>query len=869
MGADYPHSSQVIFKSLPMKRYYFIFVLIAGFWSCGHDLLVEDEVGGVCYPKDLINISAYTESDTDISLRGTPITGESQMTDIGLFCSYTGSSNWVTTAKPEKMFNTRLMHNSNNGKWEYSGSPISWNPITSNDRYSFFAYAPYAMTQNGLVVQGSSSTAGIPSISYTTPSNVVVQPDLMLAVPRYNLRPSTSMVSLQMKHALACIGFQVQGNGEQIKSLSISGIYASGTVSLSGDNVVWSNLALPGTTVNYPALINFDSGKNYFTAQSTMSTNLVAGNGYLMLIPQTLTSNTKLKLTFTDNTTREINLNGITWAAGKKINYNIIITPTGIITLTPSSYNIPAMGVSSRTDNFQLNCTPANTKWTLSSNVAWLRLSTNSDGSNDSQSISGQGSATIYTIADANTVPAARTASLYANGNLINAVGTITQLRNIDLTTITNGGRRPLSTTTCVGAFWRAGQTGERIVRIPLGATASNLGTWTASVEWLDSKWQLGDICISPTLSTDPGISYTQDFTPGDAELYKVSEKLTLATGTATLNGVIYFRIGLNSTYTPTASSPARYAVVILSFNNQQQSQLILLRQGEGADYVMRPENPALGSYVNPTRPLARQIAPYNITQSVITNWTGGPQITDHPALSFQGGVFTEYPSQMGAYFQWASVNQQRRAFHPVNPVTKIVNWDVSPPFQYWQEGSGAPKLSTIFEVCPLGYKRINDGSETTATNQSASSSELRQSLLSILADGSTANLPTNSTFGYYADGFFDRRQIKDSPTREIGVVVSYYPGTTNPLNAKIAYTGSLIYNPTTWASVFFPASGCRDSNNGSLMETGRQGYYWTSSGKDVRSYANGFLSAPITNFIYGVEFHRATGGSIRCVKVP
>lgn len=849
-----------------MKHYFFIFMVIAGLMSCERDSISEEESVGGRYPKHIINISPHAENDEELSSRGTPITDVQQMTDIGVYCAYTGSSDWTNAATLGKMFNNRLVHNLINDRWEYSAPPVSWSPMTGNDRYSFFAYAPYATAQNGIVVNGSSSTAGIPSITYTTPTDVKMQPDLMLAVPRYNLRPSTSMVALQMKHGLACVGFQVQGNGEQIKSISISGVSASGTVGLSGANVVWSNLTAPGTSVDYSALINFDAGQAYFTARSTMSTNLIAGNGYLMMIPQGLNSNAKLKLTFADNTTREIGLNGQTWAAGKKINYNIIITPTGIITITPASSYIPAIGKSSQTDNLQLSCEPANTQWTLSTNALWLHLTTNSDGSNASASISGQGAATIYTVADANTTPAIRTASIFANGNSSSVVATINQMRKVDLTTIVNGGTRP-TTITYVGAFWRANQTGERIIRIPVGSSTSSLGGWTASVGWIDSGWQPDDIRFSPVLSLDQGVSYSQDQTPGDAEMYKVTEKLTIVSGTVAANGFIYFRIGLNSTYTPTPTNPARYAVVVLTFHDQSSTQLILLRQGEDADYVMRPEDPATGTYVNPTRPLARKIAAFNITQGTITNWTGGAQITDHPALTFQGGVFTEYPTQAGAYFQWASTNQLRRAYHPVNPTTAINNWSTTAPSQYWGNGSGSLKLSN--EVCPVGYKRVNDGSEVAAIDQLASSSEFRQSLLYTLADGTTSNIPKNATSGYYADGFFDRRQIKSSPTGEMGAAVSYYPGTSNALNAKIAYAGTLIYNPTTWASVFFPVIGSRNPTNGSLMDTGLRGYYWTSSSKDVPTYATGFQPITVGNLLYGIEYNRPTGGSIRCVKVP
>lgn len=843
-----------------MKLYYFIFMLVAALWGCERDTLVADESTGGRYPKDIISFSPQVEEE-DVSSRGTPITSVSQMTEIGVFCSYTGSSDWTATATPAKMFNTRLSYNSFSRIWEYNGTPISWNPVTSNDRYSFFAYAPYS-SESSIVVQGSSSTAGVPSVSYTVPLNASVQPDLMLAVPRFNLRPSTSMVALQMKHALTCIGFQIQGNGEQIVSVSVSGISSSGTASLDGGNVVWRNLAPPQTTVDYSALINLDAGQSYFTAKPTMSTNLITGNGYLMMIPQTLTANTKLKLTFSDTSTREISLNGQTWAAGKKINYNIIITPDGIITLTPSSCYIPATGVSYMTDNFQLSCTPANTKWTLSSNATWFRLTRNSNGQNAQTTITGQGAASIYTIADANTTPINRIASLYANGNSINAVGTITQLKKNDLTTIINGGTPPMSTTTYVGAFWRANQMGERIIRIPVGTGTSNVGLWTASIVLTDGNWLPDDICLSSALSKDAGISYTQDLTPADAEGFKVTEKITATSGDAVSGGSIYFRIGLNTKYNPTAANPARYAVVVLTYKGGASTQLILLRQGEGADYVMPPSSPTTG-----TRPLARKISPYNITQSTITNWSGGSQITDHPALSFQGGVFTDYPSQAGAYFQWASTDQVRRAFHPSYPSTAITGWSTLSPLKYWKEGVAGSMLSDIHEVCPSGYKRINDGSETSVSTLTAATSELRQSLFYSPADG-LVNSTTNSISGYYADGFFDRRQIKNSPTGDAATTVSYYPGTNNPLNAKIAYSGTLIYNPTTWASIFLPTTGYRD-RTGSLNEIGLSGYYWTSSCKVAKSYAVGFMSKNTLYPTIGYEFDRSIGGSVRCVKVP
>lgn len=82
----------------------------------------------------------------------------------------------------------------------------------------------------------------------------------------------------------------------------------------------------------------------------------------------------------------------------------------------------------------------------------------------------------------------------------------------------------------------------------------------------------------------------------------------------------------------------------------------------------------------------------------------------------------------------------------------------------------------------------------------------------------------------------------------------------------KIAYSGTLIYNPTTWASIFLPATGYRD-RTGSLNEIGLSGYYWTSSYKVAKSYAVGFMSKNTLYPTIGYEFDRSIGGSVRCVK--
>jgi hypothetical protein len=349
------------------------------------------------------------------------------------------------------------------------------------------------------------------------------------------------------------------------------------------------------------------------------------------------------------------------------------------------------------------------------------------------------------------------------------------------------------------------------------------------------------------------------------------------------------FRIGLKNTakYTPTAEYPARYAIVTLSYGSSGAVQKIYLRQGENPDYLMRPGDQINvtinGATYNPaTRNAATRFSPYNLTAQGFKDGTstGGAALSGHPQLTQRGGVFVDYPTQTGAFFQWASTGTGlRRAYHPTSPVA---DGYTPPPINLFPGANTTANtwwssLNADNETCPTGYRRPNDGSESgavvnltesqqgtnpaTATNNNIINSQMRQSLYNKPhTGGSTIHYSgdgSNIVQGFYADGYFDRRPIDNNST-------------VSGSSATAAYRGMLFFNPThdSQASLFFPQAGYRDATGG-LIDQAETAYYWSSSaekaGEDDVFSSWHMLFHDIQ--VYQYRNGRSMAYNIRCVR--
>ncbi|MDR2586206.1 MAG: BACON domain-containing protein, partial [Prevotellaceae bacterium] len=464
-------------------------------------------------------------------------------------------------------------------------------------------------------------------------------------------------------------------------------------------------------------------------------------------------------------------------------------------------------GITAGTDNVTITTNMAT--WATSVIPTWLSLSDDTGGT---------GITTISVYPKANntgTTPLTATITISAGG----LTETFTVTQGINPTTIAGSGTPPTANT-YVGAFWRATETGERILRFGI-ISGSNIGNWTASVVWTDANWAPGDI----VLDTDQldisslaarGIDFSSVIPNGsisNAEDYKLSGFAQSVSGTVPSGGIITFRIGLKSNFTAynEFTNPARYAVVLLSYNlnGTPKHQKIFIRQGEGADNV---------STVSPYNDV--KWSPYNVGNYDEPNQYGFNKIVD-------------FPTKAGYFYQWGyGSSTTPRPIPPQDPQNAA--FSVAAPHNY-----------CLTDACPTGYT-VPSG---TTTGDVAS-------LI-------PATATISSVYGYYADGYFDRRAIVASASNHANSTVSAG-------NNDVAYRGRLVFNSVTNASLFFPAGGNRIVDTGVLgPNLGRNGHYWTSTPSSSNTTAYG------TSFRDNTDFDSETGSlarsnirSVRCIKV-
>jgi len=428
-----------------------------------------------------------------------------------------------------------------------------------------------------------------------------------------------------------------------------------------------------------------------------------------------------------------------------------------------------------------------------------------------------------------------------------------------------------------IGAYWRWSQTGERLIQFSVGAAQdNNYGNWTAGVVWYDDKWDPDNMYPDGVVLGSNGPVNFSSTANTNAENFQVPNGVQRLSGTVAVNGTISFRIGLNKKFADSATVAARYAVVLLSYNNGNKSQRLFIRQGEGADYVMRPGDPGTGVPTTPAvRPKAAKFIPYDVTD---TRKLTPIDYDDATSLTRANSGFTDFPTKAGYFFVYGDNKAFAADIPPGNDpaVPPVGAWNQNVGWQSQKNGGFAYWDPSRGETCPNGYRRPSDGPNdaTTHGTGTVANSEIRQSLWLNPPSGTNSNAE-NSTWGYYADGYFDRRQ----PVSSLGnTPVELSAVNTN--STEVAYEGRLFFNPTTNASLFFPAAGYRYWQNGALFNAGGRSRYWTSTSQsnDNKTKNAWFMylyttpSSTQVSMLYDDEGvlsdnSKTSGAMVRCVK--
>ena len=278
--------------------------------------------------SNAVLFDTYTSSATRAGAAGVMTTTSLQTSGFGVFATYSDGADYSSaTATPNFMYNQPVTYSSS--AWTYSPlkywpnetvndsqSPAATGPtgVTTADKLSFFAYAPYvtkaaaeadASSGTGIIGMSANNYTGDPTISYKVaplPENSV---DLLWGVapagdlsytpvsglpvltvpagePLVNLvKPDKDQkIKFLFKHALSRIGLKVVGAFDQIAAggskdantkITVDQIEISGPLGLTGDLILKN--ASPGVA-NWTNVIPAASDPVFTIANGVLNTTI-------------------------------------------------------------------------------------------------------------------------------------------------------------------------------------------------------------------------------------------------------------------------------------------------------------------------------------------------------------------------------------------------------------------------------------------------------------------------------------------------------------------------------------------------------------------------------------------------------------------
>lgn len=290
---------------------------------------------------------------------------------------------------------------------EIKKSGDSWKPQTdyfwlNGKSLDFYAWYPYnsAEGKNGIPAGMTLNQENFSSISYTVPTDVSKQEDLMFAVKKNAKEPADgNATSLDFKHSLAAVKFVVGDlpTGTKVTSVALKGVKYKGDLAVTTDDkgevqFTWSNLANETR--------DFTQATDKEVKENETDNAITKEDQTFFMMPQTLPDDAMAEVVVEDEKGTKVTLTGALqdaaaaggaknkWEAGNTYTYSISLSgiiqaevtffkgKNGLNGQPYTSHNISANG-----DPFNLTLKYPDTVEKITARIAYETEETSAQGS--------------------------------------------------------------------------------------------------------------------------------------------------------------------------------------------------------------------------------------------------------------------------------------------------------------------------------------------------------------------------------------------------------------------------------------------------------------------------------------------------------
>ena len=762
--------------------------------------------------------------------------GDNAITSMGIYASHT-SNNWTPSAPINFMTNQEVTRQDASSPWTYTPE-VLW---PGSGYTTFFAYAPYEAKH--LVVSGNSD---VPQMKFSVDNNVAQQIDLLVANPNKDLTRASAQgyVNMLLRHALTRISFAARVDVEgvagtlptiQITNINLTGIYNQGTTTMNGKDRQWTPEA--NAKGNYTLKSTADPDHPDYQPELDATTleeeylDITTREGYLFLLPQQVPDDASIVITYSRDgadsgspITLDLAKALSTWQSGEAIRFLIAIKYQG--TAKPVDAELKATYTA---------WSNVNTDVTIDSDpyldVTDLNVSSYDAAATRVYFYTNQPASSVYidpsgTIA-ASGYPAVikTTFCNLAKGDALSMDGTTNfhfdetthkgyfDIINYDTGTAgsgTNKGRQAIK------IKLRAGKLMRDITVQPVVTTEASRKDETRYIGTFHRYNERGERIV--TWYADPDTEWTAT----------IEEKP--APNTSGTSDKDYKELCIDRQASPDYQSNSLYSYSPREAEGAIVDPNTTTVSGKGRVYFR------VGWKSTLTNTTATRHARIKVTykngaaddyiycrqgeepEGLTLGNTGDP-FSVYNLMS--DGIQVDYPTQGGLLSQWG----RPVAWPPIDGInTTNYPKDVD------------KTLSLDVNICPVTYAYPN------------------QETIDALK-GSLSNLSTN--WGYYADGYFDRRAIN---TYRV-----------NYNSTDIAAAGVMLYVPDMLRSVFMPTVGYREGGTteaGILKGKGTESGYWSEVNGTNTDNAGGMIVRSTGTLAEVGEYDKRKSYFMRCIKI-